>query len=129
MEEIFPYRLRSFASQIFEDLGRANPIGVYRRALAMVLHENGISFSEQSVVSIVYKSQVIDESQRCDFLLPEENAIICIQQSANEPYSADLQVVKNKARALNVKHAYLINFGLPCIMQRESVDFFHMILP
>jgi len=110
------YKIIGCAMEVHKHLGNGFQELIYQRALAIEMESQGISFSREHEMQILYKGQDIG-TRRVDFFV---NGVIMVEIKA----IIDLQDV-HLAQAMNYVEAYnleiglLINFGAKSLQHKR----------
>jgi len=110
------YKIIGCAMEVHKHLGNGFQELIYQRALAIEMESQGISFSREHEMQILYKGQDIG-TRRVDFFV---NDVIMVEVKA----IIDLQDV-HLAQAMNYVEAYnleiglLINFGAKSLQHKR----------
>ncbi|AQG82273.1 GxxExxY protein [Spirosoma montaniterrae] len=113
------WRVNGCAMEVHRRLGNGFQEVIYQRALAIELHEAGISFQREVEMPIFYRGQSVG-TRRVDFLI--EN-VLCVELKAVSQLE-DIHL----AQAINYLEAYhsevglLINFGARSLEHKRVIN-------
>ncbi|HQJ59390.1 MAG TPA: GxxExxY protein [bacterium] len=96
------------AMEVHRTLGNGFQEVIYQRALAIEMEMNGISFSREHEMPVIYKGKNIG-SRRVDFLV-EDTVSVELKAIINLE-DVHLAQAKNYLEAYNLETGLLINFG------------------
>jgi len=110
------YKIIGCAMEVHKHLGNGFQELIYQRALAIEMESQGISFSREHEMQILYKGQDIG-TRRVDFfvdcfIMVEIKAIIDLQD-------VHLAQAMNYVEAYNLEIGLLINFGAKSLQHKR----------
>ncbi|AYM99482.1 GxxExxY protein [Chryseobacterium sp. 3008163] len=112
-ENELSYKIIGAALEVHKTLGVGLLESAYEVALAYELRELGFEVKSQVVLSLKYKSEVIDNAYRVDLIV--EDKVIIEVKSVLEINPISYSQILTYLKLTNIKLGLLINFNTPLI--------------
>lgn len=113
------YKIIGCAMEVHKQLGNGFQEVIYQRALAMEFQKNGLPFSREYEMTIVYDGEEIG-TRRVDFLV--EDQIMVELKAVSELDDRHLAQAINYLEAYSVEVGLLINFGSKSLQYKRVVN-------
>lgn len=114
--EELTYRIIGCAMEVHKHLGNGFQEVVYQRALAIEMPMQGIEFSREHEMSLLYKSYDVG-TRRVDFFV--ENKIMVEIKAIINLEDVHLAQAMNYVEAYNLEIGLLINFGAKSLQHKR----------
>ncbi|MCI3938715.1 GxxExxY protein [Chryseobacterium aahli] len=112
-ENELSYKIIGAALEVHKTLGVGLLESAYEVALAYELRELGFEVKSQVVLSLKYKSEIIDNAYRIDLIV--EDKVIIEVKSVLEINPISYSQILTYLKLTNIKLGLLINFNTPLI--------------
>ncbi|MFA5817466.1 MAG: GxxExxY protein [Bacteroidales bacterium] len=113
------YSIIGAAMEVHKTLGSGFLEPVYQEALKLEFDENGIPWSKEVVLDIIYKGRILDKKYLADFICFGE---IIVELKACEALIPEhVAQVINYLKATNKELGLLINFGASSLQYKRII--------